>query len=172
MVVLDRDGTIVVDKHYLGDPAGLEFLPGAAEGLQQLAALGCRLVIITNQSGIGRGLITDAQVRQVNDALNVMIARLGVHIEGVYYCPHHPDAGCECRKPKPGLLLQAARELGFDPRESIVIGDKESDVQLGHAAGARAVLIGTSNADSKAEFIAVDLVAAANWIAADAARSQ
>lgn len=141
VIILDRDGTIVIDRHYLGDPAGLEFLPGATAGLKRFAELGCRIVILTNQSGVGRGLITTEQVQSVNYSLCRMIREIGAEIHGVYFCPHLPDAGCDCRKPAPGLLLQAARELDFEPASAVVIGDKESDVQLGKRVGARAILI-------------------------------
>lgn len=141
VVILDRDGTIVIDRNYLGDPAGLEFLSGAVSGLRKLHALGCRLVVITNQSGIGRGLLTQEQVQRVNEGLSRMMQTIGAPLTATYYCPHAPDAGCDCRKPAVGLLLQAANELGVEPAQAIVIGDKASDIQLGQRVGAFTVLV-------------------------------
>lgn len=154
-MVLDRDGTINIDRHYISDPAQLEFLPNAARGLQRLQALGCRLVIITNQSGVGRGYFLLEDLERVHRRLREMIAGLGVTIEGIYFCPHRPDEGCACRKPGTELMERAARELGFDPAESVVIGDKVSDVEFGKAVGARTLLISPEMPD---------LNAAAEWI--------
>ncbi|MEG6552093.1 HAD-IIIA family hydrolase, partial [Desulfocurvibacter africanus] len=115
-VVLDRDGTIIVDKHYLADPEGVELLPGAVEGLARLAGAGLGLVVATNQSGIGRGYFGEEDLHLVNARLSEVLAEHGVHIERYYFCPHGPEADCACRKPCTGLLDQAARELGLDPR--------------------------------------------------------
>jgi D-glycero-D-manno-heptose 1,7-bisphosphate phosphatase len=141
-VILDRDGTLVVDRGYLDDPAGLEFLPGAAEGLRSLYAQGYRLVVITNQSGVGRGLYPIERVYAMNARLQRMVEQAGAKLERIYFCPHAPDAGCDCRKPAQGLIRQAAAELGFDPVSAIVIGDKESDIEFGRRGGAVTILIG------------------------------
>jgi D-glycero-D-manno-heptose 1,7-bisphosphate phosphatase len=141
VVVLDRDGTVVVDREYLADPAGLEFLPGAAQGLRRLHQLGHRLVIISNQSGVGRGLFSLERLQQINARLRQMVQQAGAELAGIYCCPHAPEEDCACRKPKTGLLLQAARELGFDPHDTIVIGDKTSDVELGRRVGAMTILL-------------------------------
>jgi D-glycero-D-manno-heptose 1,7-bisphosphate phosphatase len=155
VVVLDRDGTINIDRHYISDPGQLEFLPNAALGLQRLHAMGCRLVIVTNQSGVGRGYFSLEDLERVHRRLQEMIAELGVTIEGIYFCPHRPDEGCACRKPGTELIERAGRELGFDPAKSVVIGDKTSDVEFGKAAGARTILISPE---------IPDLNAAAEWI--------
>jgi len=131
---LDRDGTLIVDTGYPRDPALVEVLPGAIEALRELQR-DYALVIISSQSGIGRGLITEAEARAVHDRVIELFARGGVTFAGAYYCPHLPDAGCPCRKPAPGLLLDAARELGLDLAPSVMIGDKVSDVEAGRAAG-------------------------------------
>lgn len=131
---VDRDGTLVTDVGYPRDPALVEPLPGAAEALRELQG-SFSLVIISNQSGIGRGLITEAEARAVHDRVIDVFARAGVGFAGAYYCPHAPGAGCPCRKPAPGLLLDAARELGLDLAGSIMLGDKASDVIAGRAAG-------------------------------------
>jgi D-glycero-D-manno-heptose 1,7-bisphosphate phosphatase len=141
VVILDRDGTMVIDRGYLDDPAGLEFLPGAADGLRSLYSQGYRLVVITNQSGVGRGLFSIERVHAMNARLERMVEEAGAKLERIYFCPHAPDAGCDCRKPALRLLTQAEAELGFEPDSAIVIGDKESDVEFGRRAGAVTILI-------------------------------
>jgi histidinol-phosphate phosphatase family protein len=140
-VILDRDGTIVVDRGYLDDPAQLHFLPGAAEGLRLWHERGHPLVIVSNQSGIGRGRLSVERAREVNARLLQMIEAAGAHIAGVYFCPHRPEDACACRKPEPQLLLEAAAALGFDPARAVVIGDKSSDVELGRRVHALTLLV-------------------------------
>jgi D-glycero-D-manno-heptose 1,7-bisphosphate phosphatase len=144
VVILDRDGTLVIDRGYLDDPEGLEFEAGAAEGLKWFYSHGYRLVVITNQSGVGRGLFTLERLEEMNARLNVMVSHVGARLEGIYYCPHAPDSGCACRKPALGLLTRAAADLGFNPASAIMIGDKESDIEFGHRAGATTILIAAS----------------------------
>ena len=158
VVILDRDGTLVIDRGYLDDPEGLEFEPGAAEGLKWLYSHGYRLVVITNQSGVGRGLFTLERLEEMNARLNVMVNHVGARLERIYYCPHAPDSGCVCRKPALGLLTRAAADLGFSPASSIMIGDQESDIEFGRRAGATTILIaaGAPTADFR---IRPDLVA-------------
>ncbi|HEX7840169.1 MAG TPA: HAD family hydrolase [Kofleriaceae bacterium] len=133
-LLLDRDGTLIADVGYPRDPARVEPMPGAFEALRALKA-SFALVIISNQSGIGRGLITQAEARAVHDRVVDVFGRAGIQFAGAYYCPHAPDAGCPCRKPAPGLLLDAARDLGLDLAGSVMLGDKASDVAAGLAAG-------------------------------------
>src|SRR5262245_37490677 len=144
MVILDRDGTIVIDRGYISDPDQLELCAGAGAGLQRLYALGCGLVVITNQSGIGRGLFEFYQLDRIHSELQSMMAVLGVRLEGIYFCPHLPEDRCDCRKPGTRLMWQAARDLGFDPARAIVVGDKSSDVEFGKRCGATTVLISPS----------------------------
>ncbi len=141
MVILDRDGTLVIDRGYMSDPAQLEFEPGAADALKWWHSRGYRLIVISNQSGIGRGFFSRELVEQMNVRLHAMVAASGAHLERIYYCPHRPDAGCNCRKPALGLLRQAQCDLGFDPECAVVIGDKESDIEFGRQAGAKTILI-------------------------------
>jgi D-glycero-D-manno-heptose 1,7-bisphosphate phosphatase len=140
-VFLDRDGTIVVDKHYLADPAGLELLPNALEGLRELRRLGARLVVVTNQSGVGRGYFPADAVDRIHARLRELLAEGGIALDGIYVCPHAPDEGCACRKPGSALFEQAADELGVELSESFVLGDKEADVEAGRRIGATPILI-------------------------------
>lgn len=168
VVILDRDGTIVVDRHYLADPAGLEFLPGAAQGLRHFRDLGCRLVVVTNQSGVGRGFFSLEQAQRVNDGLRDLLAGIGVRLEAVYLCPHVPEAGCTCRKPGTGLLQRAVEDLDFEATSAVVVGDKASDVGFGQQGGATTILIRAphdqSKLDARPDYIASDLVEAARIV--------
>jgi D-glycero-D-manno-heptose 1,7-bisphosphate phosphatase len=139
---LDRDGTIVVDKHYLADPDGLELLPNALEGLRELRALGALLVIVTNQSGVGRGYFPAETVDRMHKRLGELLAEGGVELDGIYVCPHAPDDGCDCRKPASGLFLRAAADLGLELSDGFVLGDKDADVEAGRRVGATAILVG------------------------------
>jgi D-glycero-D-manno-heptose 1,7-bisphosphate phosphatase len=141
--LLDRDGTIIVDRHYLSDPAQVELLPGAAEGLRRLQDLGFGLVVVTNQSGIGRGYFDEAQLTRIHERMAALLAAEQVRLDGIYVCPHRPEAQCSCRKPEPGLVFSAAVELNFEPSESLVIGDKSSDIVLGQRIGATTILVRT-----------------------------
>src|SRR4051794_9602805 len=120
-VFLDRDGVLIEEAHYLADPARVRPIPGAAEGIHRLNRLGIPVVVVTNQAGVARGLFPEERVREVHDRLAGLLARAGAHVDRFYYCPHHPTAGvgpyrveCACRKPRPGMLLRAAAELGLD----------------------------------------------------------
>jgi histidinol-phosphate phosphatase family protein len=144
-VLLDRDGTIIVDTHYPRDPALVQFLPGAAEALRELNRLGHPLAVVSNQSGVGRGLVTRAEADAVHARFLELLAEAGVAVGGVYYCFHAPEAGCACRKPRPGLLTRAVRELGLGaPR--FMVGDKPGDVAAGARAGCTTVWLGPAGA--------------------------
>jgi D-glycero-D-manno-heptose 1,7-bisphosphate phosphatase len=138
---LDRDGTLIVDTGYLRDPNDVVLLPGVAEGLREARALGYELIVVSNQSGIARGIISEAQLASVEARFEKLLAKEGVTLDLVLFCKHGPDDGCPCRKPAPGLLHDAARMRGIDLTRSIMIGDKASDVAAGNAAGCRGVLI-------------------------------
>ena len=143
VALLDRDGTVIEDRHYLADASGVSLLPGALEGLRALSAAGIMLVILTNQSGVARGRITPAQLDAVHDRLHALLSAGGVTLAGIFSCPHAPGEGCACRKPADGLSRQAAGQLGFRLTESVVVGDKPSDLELGHRLGVPAILVGT-----------------------------
>ena len=142
-VLLDRDGTIIPERHYLADPSLVELLPGVAEALRRLQRMGLGLAVLTNQSGIGRGLFDNARLDQIHGRLRTLLAAEDVLLDGIYYCPHLPEDHCSCRKPETGLVEHAARELGFDPTASFMVGDKPCDIDLGRRVGATTFLVCT-----------------------------
>lgn len=164
--LLDRDGTLVVDVPYNGDPARVRPVDRAADSLRRLRAAGLRLGMVTNQSGVARGLLTTEDVARVNDRVQDLLGTFDV----VEHCPHGPEDGCTCRKPGPGLVLRAASTLGVAPHECVVVGDIGSDVDAARAAGARAVLVPTpvtrDEEVERAEHVAVDLPAAVDLVLA------
>ena len=138
-VLLDRDGTLVVDVPYNGEPDRVVAMPGAREALDRLRAAGVPLAVVSNQSGVARGLLTMEEVESVNRRIEELLGPLGPWI----VCPHGPDDGCACRKPKAGLVRRAAEALGVDPARCALVGDIGSDVEAARAAGARPVLVPT-----------------------------
>ncbi|MCS6866543.1 MAG: HAD family hydrolase [Gemmataceae bacterium] len=149
-VFLDRDGTLIPDVHYLSDPQQVQLLPGVAEAICHLKALGMWVVVVTNQSGVARGYFPESQVYAVHQRLSELLSQSGARIDAYYFCPHHEDEGigsyrirCACRKPAPGLLYKAASQLPIDLTRSWMIGDKISDAQAGAAAGCRTILVRT-----------------------------
>ncbi|MGE3153756.1 MAG: lipopolysaccharide heptosyltransferase II [Nitrospiraceae bacterium] len=140
-VFLDRDGTLNRDTGYLNDAEALDLLPGVAEALARLRSAGAQLIVITNQSGVARGLITGQQLTAIHDRLGTLLARQGVVLTGLYVCPHHPDDGCRCRKPETGLIDQACLDHKLDRTRLYVVGDRARDIVSGRRAGARTVLL-------------------------------
>jgi histidinol-phosphate phosphatase family protein len=138
-VLFDRDGTLIADVPYNGDPERVVPMPGASDALKRLRAAGVAIGVVSNQSGIARGLLSHADVAAVHGRMEALLGPLGP----LEYCPHGPDDGCACRKPAPGLIERAAARLGVDPRDCVVIGDIGSDVDAALAAGARPVLVPT-----------------------------
>ncbi|MFF5403222.1 D-glycero-alpha-D-manno-heptose-1,7-bisphosphate 7-phosphatase [Streptomyces misionensis] len=136
-VLFDRDGTLVVDVPHNGDPERVRTLPGAAEAVAFARAAGLPTGVVSNQSGIGRGLLTADDVARVNRRADELLGGLDTWL----YCPHAPDTGCPCRKPRPGLILAAAERLGVPPAECLVVGDIAADVLAARAVGARGVLV-------------------------------
>jgi len=167
-VFLDRDGTLVRDHGYTHRLADYELLPGVRAGLLRMRQAGFALAVVTNQSGIGRGYYTEADLHAFQAHLFSDLERRGVRLEGSYFCPHLPDAGCPCRKPEPGLLWRARRELGADLAASWVVGDRASDVELARRAGCRGAVLVGAEAMQRAEHGAApavrDLVEAAEFI--------
>lgn len=140
-VFLDRDGTIIVDKHYLSDPDQVELEQGALEGLRLLGERGHPLVVVSNQSGIGRGKFDLADAHRVNARVDELLRARGVIVRGWYLCPHAPDQPCTCRKPLPGMAHRAAEELGLPLHGSWVVGDKRIDLELADAIGGTGILV-------------------------------
>jgi D,D-heptose 1,7-bisphosphate phosphatase len=148
-VFLDKDGTLVEDVPYNVDPAKVRLTPGATEGLRLLHQNGYRILVISNQSGVARGYFAEEALAAVEGRLRELLAEAGVPLDGFYYCPHYPQGvvaafaiDCECRKPRPGLILRAAHEHGIDLTQSWFIGDSLKDVEAGLAAGCLTVLLG------------------------------
>jgi len=164
---------------YVKSLAEVRFLPGVLPALARAARLNGRLVVVTNQSAIGRGLLTRAAAEAINADIARQVAAAGGRLDGLYLCPHLPEAGCNCRKPAPGLLQQAAAALGIDLSASVMIGDAVTDIQAGRAAGARAMLVRTGRGEQQAVELAragladvpivADLDAALRRLAADPA---
>ena len=144
-VFVDRDGTLMVERHYLSHPDGVVLVPGAGAALRLLAGAGYVLVVVTNQSGIARGIYTLEEYYAVAERVDLVLAEAGVAVDGTYFCPHHPDitGPCDCRKPDTGMYLQAAKELGVDLERSWYVGDKVTDVLPALALGGRGVLVRT-----------------------------
>jgi histidinol-phosphate phosphatase family protein len=169
-VLIDRDGTLIEDRDYLADPAGVRLFPGVGEAIAAVNRAGMPIAIISNQSGIGRGYFTEADLAAVEGRVQEVLAAAGARLDDCYHCPHAPDDGCRCRKPAPGLAEQAARDLGLDLTRSFVIGDKRADVELARAVGATAILVRTGyGRAAEAEGVAADhtfddLAAALAWV--------
>ncbi len=134
-IFMDRDGVVNVDHGYVCMPREFEFIAGAVEGMRELSRRGYALVIVTNQSGIGRGLFSESDFLSLNRWMTGRLEDAGVSIDEVRYCPHLPDAGCSCRKPEPGMILEAGRKLAIDLEVSCMVGDKDADMQAACAAG-------------------------------------
>ena len=177
-VFLDRDGTIVEDVGYLNSPEQLQFIPGSIEAIKMLNEAGYKVVVITNQAGVARGLITENMLQTIDKTLHNWILNGGAHLDGVYYCPHHPEHGvypykqaCECRKPHPGLIKRAHRDLKIDLAQSYMIGDKATDLEAGKRAGTKTIFVTTGRGpEEKSKFkykpdnLSENLRQAVDWI--------
>lgn len=171
-VFLDRDGTIAKDAHYCCSIEDFEILPNVPQAIKLLNQHGFKIVVVTNQSGVGRGYFTEDTLIQIHEYMRRELAKHGAYVDAAYYCVHHPDDGCDCRKPKPGLLLKAAEELEIDLSQSFMVGDAERDIRAGKAAGCRTALIACDNGNSAVispDFKSPDLLHAAQWVVREAA---
>lgn len=177
-VFVDRDGTIIVERSYLADPAGVELVPGTRSALADLRDAGFALVTVTNQSGIARGLYAESDYWAVAARLTEVLEAAGVPVDGTQYCPHHPDVTghCSCRKPGTGMYLRAASELGLDTARSYYVGDKVTDVLPAIELEGQGILVrtgyGRDHEESLPEgmWVADDLRAAADLILTDTSR--
>ena len=189
---VDRDGVLIRAVHHLRYASQIEILPGVPESLGRLRDAGWAVVAVTNQSAVARGLLTEDGLREIHRVLEAQLESRGAALDAIYYCPHHPEGAvaayrvvCDCRKPQPGLLLQAAADLGIDLGASVMVGDAASDVETGRRAGCRTVLIRSGEgpagvgdaretgqpsaadrgaAGVSADHVAVDLPSAVDWM--------
>jgi heptosyltransferase-2 len=177
-VFLDRDGTLNYDPGYLKVAAELKLLAGVGPALARLKGAGARLVVVTNQSGVGRGFVTLKDLEAIHARLQGLLEQEDAALDAIYFCPHHPDAGCRCRKPNVGMVERAVSELQLDLRRSYVIGDHARDIQLAHRVGAKAILITTALVDAQAldmlkteqampDAVAKSMAEAVDWILED-----
>ncbi|MCX8118354.1 MAG: D-glycero-beta-D-manno-heptose 1,7-bisphosphate 7-phosphatase [Desulfobacterota bacterium] len=181
-VFLDRDGTINEEVGYLNQVSRFRLLPRSAEAIRLLNQAGIKVVVITNQSGVARGYFPESLVHQVHERMVDELKEQGAHVDGIYYCPHHPEIGeppyrqrCRCRKPETGLVEEAVKDLEIDCLRSYAIGDKRVDIEFGRKIGARAILVLTGHGreerdrlgDDQAfspDFVAEDLYEAVQWV--------
>jgi D-glycero-D-manno-heptose 1,7-bisphosphate phosphatase len=181
-LLVDRDGTICEEVGYLASAERLRLIPGSAAALRRAREAGFRTVIVTNQSGVARGLLDESAVDEIHEELRRLLRLEGALVDAIYYCPHHPEHGddryrrdCDCRKPRPGMLLRAARELGLNLAASYTIGDRVRDLIAGHRVGTRTVLVRTGYGAREVEYhasgdafrpdhVAADLAEAVDWI--------
>lgn len=173
-VFLDRDGTINEDTGFIDSPERLIIIDGAASAIKKLNSKGFHVVVITNQSGVGRGYFSKESADAVNKRLEEILKKQEAHLDGIYYCPHHPDDGCECRKPRTGLIKKASADLSIDFNKSYVVGDKVCDVELAQNIGCKGILVLTGEGMkhremlvNKPSYIADDLKDAVEWIIRD-----
>lgn len=159
---VDRDGTLIREVGYLSRVDQIELLPRVGEAIRLLQSHGLKVVMVTNQSAVARGIINEQELHGIHQAIGERLARAGTTLNGIYYCPHHPTEGCapyrvtcECRKPKPGMVQRACTDLGLDAGGSYVVGDQMSDMELAAQVGAMGILIDTS-ASSRQEDLSAD----------------
>lgn len=173
-VFLDRDGTICVLVEYLDDPKELVLIPGAAEAIRSFNEQGLLAIMVTNQSALARGYFTEEVLDAVHEQLSRLLEKEHAHLDAIYYCPHHPDDKCSCRKPEPGLIFKATTELGIDANRSFMVGDRIADVKSGQSAGCKGILVLTGYGsgelalrekwDAQPDHIADNLFGASEWI--------
>jgi len=174
VIFLDRDGTIIKEKNFIQSPQQLEFFSGSIQAIKILKNLGYKIIVVSNQSGVGRGILTEEMVKKVNHFFMRKLVEKDAPVDALYYCPHHPDQNCDCRKPETGMLKKAAQEHKLNLRDAVVIGDKISDVRLGKNIGAKTILVLTGYGKSevskikeekdKPDFVAKNLLSATRWI--------
>ena len=173
LILLDRDGTVNEEVHYLARPEQLNLIPGVAAGIRQFNQARFAVAIVTNQSGVARGYLSVTTLESIHQRLRELLAAEGAVIDGIFFCPHLPSDECSCRKPQPQLAHHAAHEIGTTLEGAIVIGDKECDVLLGKAIQATTILVRTGHGnkyeptpESKPDMIFANLKDASDWILA------
>jgi D-glycero-D-manno-heptose 1,7-bisphosphate phosphatase len=150
-ILLDRDGTLIEERHYLREPDLVALVPGAAAPMRRLAGMGCRFFLTSNQSGIGRGLLTVDDYRAVHARLEELLRAEGITLDGAAFCPHAPEEGCACRKPRTGMWDSLSTRFGLRPESTVMVGDKVADIAFGQAVGcAETVLVLTGHGPAEA----------------------
>jgi D-glycero-D-manno-heptose 1,7-bisphosphate phosphatase len=174
-VFLDRDGTLIEEVGYLNHVSRFRMFPFVPEAIRRFNKVGLPVIVISNQSGVGRGYFPESFVKIIHNLMSEQLGAKDAHIDGFYYCPHVSADGCDCRKPKPGMLDRAARERSLDLARSFVVGDRHVDMELAHRVGARGVFVRTgygegelawhgANWPRQPEYVANDLTEATDWI--------
>ena len=170
-VLLDRDGTINEEVDHLDHPDDLALIAGSADAIRRLRGIGLGVVVVTNQAQIGRGLLTEERLEAIHERLTSMLAAEGAAVDAILHCPHAPEERCPCRKPAPGMAIEAATRFGFDPSRAFVVGDHAGDVGMGRAMGATTILVLTGHgveertrAEGSADHVVADLAAAVDII--------
>lgn len=175
-VFMDRDGTITEEMGYLKDSKKLRLIPRSGEAIRLLSKKGILTIVVSNQSGVARGYFTERTVKKIHRKLGRLLKREGAYLDGIYYCPHHPKFGlpkykkdCNCRKPKPRMLLKAAKRFNLDLKRCYVIGDKVEDIKLAQNVGAKGILVLSgygqrSKGEIKPDYTAQNLYQAVKWI--------
>jgi D-glycero-D-manno-heptose 1,7-bisphosphate phosphatase len=186
-VFVDRDGVISEEVGYISDVEHFRLIPQSAEAVKLINQRGLKIIVITNQSGVARGYFSEEVLGHINRKMEQLLSDQGALLDGIYYCPHHPEGTveayrmeCDCRKPSAGLLIQASREHAIDLSSSYLVGDKRTDIECAHRAGAKGILVLTgygkdelskinSAALAQPEYVAADLLDAVQWIIKDKA---
>ena len=181
-IFMDRDGTVSYEVGYVNHPDRYDIIPGSARAIAKINSSAFLAVVITNQAGVARGYFKEEIILQVHEKLKKLLAGEGAHLDGIYYCPHHPDVGespyrqqCNCRKPGPGLILKAQKELDIDLSRSYIIGDSIKDIEAGSNAGVKGIMVLTGYGKGEYEYnsekwkvkpvhVAADLLEAVHWI--------
>jgi D-glycero-D-manno-heptose 1,7-bisphosphate phosphatase len=177
-VFMDRDGTIIEDIGYLNHPGAIQFIPGSIDAIKKLNASGYKVIVITNQAGVARGLVSENMLQTIDKTLHKWLLSSGAHLDGIYYCPHHPEHGyypykqiCECRKPHPGLIKKAQRDFNIDLAQSYMVGDKATDIEAGQKAGVKTIHVLSGRGKDEKDKIKIapdhtaqNLTDAVNWI--------
>lgn len=182
-IFFDRDGTINTEVDFLSDPDDLELIPGAARVIHEANTLGTRVFVITNQSGIARGFLSESELHSIHERLTKLLAKEKAHVDAIYYCPHYPDSGaspynivCDCRKPRTGMLTRARDEFHIDLAKSYVVGDRCVDIMAGEKAGCTTILVltgyGTAEKEeclgrARVDYVAADVKDAWKYIKKD-----
>jgi len=172
-VFIDRDGTINVNVEYLDNPDGFQMYIGVAEGIKLLKDNGFKIIVITNQSGIARGYFSEKTLEKIHERMKKELLKKGATLDAIYYCPHHPDDNCDCRKPNTGLFKKAVKDFDIDTSRSFIIGDMTIDVEAGHRMGLKTILVPErkdvvkkemKESKIKPDFVCDDFYTGARWI--------